>query len=412
MSTPVVFLSSTAEDLGPYRAAARLAAERAGFLIIGMESFEGRDERPLAVCQEKVAQADVVVAIVAHRYGWVPPDQPPASDGPGDRSITWLECEHAKSLSKEVLAFVVDEKLPWPPEHSDAHALATAFAKRAAPEQIAGAQRNVQRLGDFKQWLNEGTRPRFGSPEDLGAKVLHALTEWKERRRRTSPGEASGADVAVAAADPRKYLDAMAARTAYIDIRGLQVGSGKAHRFPIDDLYITLTTTAGADTSERQPPGAGRGTGSRRRAVADDDEKTLLLERPRPIALDEALRHERLVLVGDPGSGKTTFLHRVAHALCQTLRGDEPEAASRRLGFAERPFPILIRAGRSRRAREAASQRGPRGQSGRGRGAGLAPALPGRPERGRGLGSGRAVLPQSPGGGPMPGAARRLGRGA
>ena len=38
--------------------------------------------------------------------------------------------------------------------------------------------------------------------------------------------------------------------------------------------------------------------------------------------LHEALRAERLVIVGDPGSGKTTFLHRVAHALCQTLLGE------------------------------------------------------------------------------------------
>src|ERR1700675_1706767 len=122
MSVPTVVISSTAQDLVAYRAGARGAAERpgcraaarAGFRGLGMESFEGGDERPLSVCQEKVGQADVVVAIVAHRYGWVPPDQPPAPDGSRDRSITWLECEHAKALGKEVLAFAVEDRVAWP----------------------------------------------------------------------------------------------------------------------------------------------------------------------------------------------------------------------------------------------------------------------------------------------------------
>jgi hypothetical protein len=40
MSTPAVFISSTARDLAAYRAAARNAVERAGFRMIGMESFD------------------------------------------------------------------------------------------------------------------------------------------------------------------------------------------------------------------------------------------------------------------------------------------------------------------------------------------------------------------------------------
>jgi hypothetical protein len=81
--TPVVFISSTAADLRPHREAARDAALAATpeFGPRMMESFEGRgDNPPLGVCLEKVAEADVVVAIVAHRYGWEPPDQPGAPD--------------------------------------------------------------------------------------------------------------------------------------------------------------------------------------------------------------------------------------------------------------------------------------------------------------------------------------------
>jgi formylglycine-generating enzyme required for sulfatase activity len=341
VTTPAVFISSTAEDLGPYRTKAREAAERAGFRVIGMESFEGRDERPLVVCQEKIAQCDVVVAIVAHRYGWVPPDQPPAADGSQDKSITWLECEHAKSLGQEVLAFLVDDDAPWPASHVDGAAL----AKRAAPEELARVQRIVQRLGDFKEWLGEGTRPRFKGPEDLCTKVLHALEVWKTRRptRMRDGKDHSGA--AATLVDPRKYLDTLAARTAYIDIRGLQVGSGKAHRFPIDDLYITLTTATAEGRAPRERP---RYAGRSRTDTGGDTAKTgdvdgVGREGPRRVALHEALHHERLVIVGDPGSGKTTFLHRVAHALCQTYRGNEPDAASRRLGLDDRTLPVLVK---------------------------------------------------------------------
>ena len=54
--------------------------------------------------------------------------------------------------------------------------------------------------------------------------------------------------------------------------------------------------------------------------------------------LHQALRHDRLVVVGDPGSGKTTFLRRVAHTLCQTQLGDEPDAAQS--GWASRTAPF------------------------------------------------------------------------
>jgi hypothetical protein len=184
VSAPTVFISSTAEDLGPYRSKTREAAEQAGFRVIGMESFEGRDERPLDVCREKIAQSDVVVAIVAHRYGWVPPDQPLAADGSRDRSITWLECEHARSLGKEVLAFVVSDKVPWPPEHMDDRTLSVARRKRAAPEQIAAAQRDVDRLGDFKQWGDspiDASRANYdgnvGHPTPVGLYPLGATPE-------------------------------------------------------------------------------------------------------------------------------------------------------------------------------------------------------------------------------------------
>ena len=97
-----VFISSTSDDLREYPEAARNAALQAGFYPSMMEYFTASGARPpLAACLEKIDAADLVLAIVAHCYGWIPPDQP---EGPGgdDKIITWLECERAVSTKKEI----------------------------------------------------------------------------------------------------------------------------------------------------------------------------------------------------------------------------------------------------------------------------------------------------------------------
>jgi hypothetical protein len=45
--------------------------------------------------------------------------------------------------------------------------------------------------------------------------------------------------------DPTVYLRDLLEKTAHIDIRGLSVGTGKAHRFPIEELFISLTASGG-----------------------------------------------------------------------------------------------------------------------------------------------------------------------
>jgi hypothetical protein len=267
---PTVFISSTSEDLKPYREAARDAALRAGFRPDMMEYFiAGGTRPPLSECLAKVSASDVVVVLVAHRYGWKPSEPP----GDGSKSVTWLECEHAVNQGKEVLAFLVDEDHPWPPKLM---------------------QHDGRRIGKFKEWLvDRWLRERFTTPEDLRGKVESALREWRERR-----GESPTVQ-----GDPAKYLDSLRKETAFIDIRGLQVGTGKAYRFSIEDLYIPLTTAAGPIA---------------RRELAIRE----------PVRLEDALKHSRLVITGDPGAGKTTFLRHIAFKMC--------EAPTARL-------PILVR---------------------------------------------------------------------
>jgi formylglycine-generating enzyme required for sulfatase activity len=267
-----VFISSTTEDLEAYRTAARDAAILAGWHPVMMEYFTPQGKRkPYPACMREVDACEKVIAIVAHRYGWTPEDQP---DG-GKKSITWLECERAK----EVIAFVVDEDYSWPVEKKEAYRTAEAINNRTfTPALATEVVRNVAKLEEFKKWLSgNGFWRKFTTPDDLKAGVLHALM-----------GEKGGAG------DPSKYLGWLREQTAWIDIRGLQVGAGKAYRFPIQDLYIPLTAAGTSD-----------------------------------VALEKALTKKRVVIVGDPGSGKTTFLRHLAFEAC----------------VATIPFPILIRIG-------------------------------------------------------------------
>ena len=324
---PTVFISSTVDDLKPYREAARNAAIRAKFHPEMSEYFPASGAKPLDECLQKVSEADPVIVVVAHRYGWVPKDQPAKQY----KSITWLECERAAEEGKDVLAFLLDDESlehPWPAESREEYQIAKATLEgKATVKLFQETQRNVKQLGKFKSWLNNRSiRAKFTTPEDLRGKVEAALQKWKSkptRPRKRPRVERTGQD------DPIKYLEFLREETACIDIRGLGVGSGKAHSFPIEDLYIPLTTARTIEGRKGKPKS-----------------EEVHLGLPERVELHEALTNNRLVIIGDPGSGKTTFLRRIAFALCQTWLKEDEQAAESRLGIREQPFPVFISVGK------------------------------------------------------------------
>ena len=64
-----VFVSSTSEDLREYRIAAREAVLAVGLRPEMMEYFAAAGGGPLGECLGRVSPCDVVVVIVAERYG-------------------------------------------------------------------------------------------------------------------------------------------------------------------------------------------------------------------------------------------------------------------------------------------------------------------------------------------------------
>src|SRR2546423_15388354 len=67
-----VFLSSTALDLGAYRKVSDDTILRLSQQSAAMERFGPLPGMPVDECERLARESDVVVCIVAHRYGFVP----------------------------------------------------------------------------------------------------------------------------------------------------------------------------------------------------------------------------------------------------------------------------------------------------------------------------------------------------
>ena len=148
-----VYVSSTFIDLEAHRAALKSALEKARYDVECMEKYTAFDERPLARCLADVAATDVYVLLIAHRYGYRPPES-----NPNRRSITHLEYEEASRQHKPRLVFTVDHDHDWKPRWIDRHNEDAA--------DLAAFCAEVE--------TNHGVN-RFSTPDQLASLVLQAL---------------------------------------------------------------------------------------------------------------------------------------------------------------------------------------------------------------------------------------------
>ncbi len=163
-----VFLSSTATDMTACREKVRDTVLQLKQLPIGMETFTALPTTPAADCQREAADADVVIVLVAYRYGYVPSVE---LGGDGQRSITWLEVVAAKNAGKPVYAFLIDPNATWN-QPKDTDRLNTEPAEKHA--EILAA---IRSLNEFKADLQARcTFSTFTDAGDLAAKVATTLS--------------------------------------------------------------------------------------------------------------------------------------------------------------------------------------------------------------------------------------------
>jgi hypothetical protein len=164
-SIPRVFISSTGEDLEKYRQAVTEAVNTVGWDPVKSEQWAASSHRrPLDECLARVSACELVIVVVAERYGWEPEEQ---KDEPR-KSITWLECEQAVSEGKEVLAFFVGAP-GWPAEYREDYELIQKLqTSETTPELLQQTQYRMDRLAALKDWLRGlGIRRTVDKPREL-----------------------------------------------------------------------------------------------------------------------------------------------------------------------------------------------------------------------------------------------------
>jgi tetratricopeptide (TPR) repeat protein len=173
-----VFLSSTAQDLVAYRQVADDTILRLSQEAVVMERFGPLPGEPVAECERKARESDVVVCIVAHRFGFVPQK--------GRGSITQREVEAAKETGRHVLAFIVADDFPW--SEKKEQDILTDPSVLADPARVKEVVEGVAGLNAFKAWLRKTfVCDTFTTPDELGKKIAIALPKYIQPQTRHAP---------------------------------------------------------------------------------------------------------------------------------------------------------------------------------------------------------------------------------
>lgn len=171
-----IFVSSSFQDLQDYRLAAIRVLRQLGHEVVAMEDFVAASEVPLKQMLDKVERCELYVGVFAWRYGFVPKRSVSTGVDPADpkvpqaefgtTSITHYEFLHAKTKNIDRLAFLLDERVPWPPHLIDGFSVLDPTAPKDATA-IRQLRSDLQR---------DAVVAYFNNPNDLEARVSAAVT--------------------------------------------------------------------------------------------------------------------------------------------------------------------------------------------------------------------------------------------
>lgn len=140
-----VFISSTSEDLIPYRESAQRVLSRLEQTVKGMEFFGSSPLKPLQVCLKNVSECKIFIAIIGMRYGSI--------EESSGKSFT--QCEYEEAIRNDIptLIYIIGEDCPVLPKFVDTGEKAV-------------------KLEEFKNILRtKHTVSFFSSPEDFSIKL-------------------------------------------------------------------------------------------------------------------------------------------------------------------------------------------------------------------------------------------------
>ena len=164
--TRQVYLSSTMEDLGPFRTATAHALTKLGFLV--KDSYRASANPPVAQCLQDVADSDIYLGIFAGHYGSCP-------DGFDGKSITELEYRKAAELKKPCFIFIRDLKV------------LVGLESDAVKGDFEAAKKINALRGELQQPDSPHTPAFFTDSTDLALKVTQALQKVSAEAEFSAP---------------------------------------------------------------------------------------------------------------------------------------------------------------------------------------------------------------------------------
>jgi formylglycine-generating enzyme required for sulfatase activity len=308
-----VFLSSTFKDLVAYREAVYRAIQRMDdWRCVRMEDFGARDREADEFCQQKVAECHMFVGILGLLYGSI--------HKPSGLSYTEREYQAAVNASKPRLMFLTPETFPVPGnliEGTGKLRKQKAFRKRVSADRVLDAD-----------WT---------SPDQLATSVVTAIRNWEQEQVRQEPPLTKPAPPP-STPDQQlrdRYLHWLAKTCGRLVLRGIRSPDGSYIELNLDDIYVPLEAVEFLPQKERRPARPGKG---------EVEMQEHELPATRPLNLRDLLKvGPRIVVIGGPGSGKSTVLQHIAWTMATSLVDNRPDLARDRLGLSgPLPLPILV----------------------------------------------------------------------
>jgi HEAT repeat protein len=261
-----VFVSGTQTDLLREREVASRAIASVGLMQdIRCETTLSQSESPIDWIRSEITDCDIYVGIYSHRYGWVVP-------GLGI-SATEFEFNLANELGKPILVWI-----------------RTVRESEKALQDFEMQERFLRRVSDFSSGY---LRQEFDNSVELEALIAPALRDNIIRLFRSIAVPAAGLSRYQLL---QAYLEQLDASAPSNELNIVKAVERTVHRDPACDSGAQLQAFDGLE------PTANR--------LRDSESIFDALERER-----------RILLLGDPGAGKTTSLIRLSSDLAQRARG-------------------------------------------------------------------------------------------
>lgn len=253
-----------------------------------MEIFTASTKPVKEECLRLVKEADVFVGIIARKYGWEPD---------AEKSITEMEYDAAKASEIDCLMFKIDPALPVNIEH-DFDSSPDKWDKQ-------------KKLENFINRFSDDQMPALFKETTLYGVVIQSLTEWKEKKEQKPVVEEVSLNKQVKPTSKlNNSIEIYRKKVEALHCELPVAGFITQITVPIDIEDVFVPLHAMVDLRGFHENGSFPDASHAEEQLRDSDGG---LE----ISLLEAFyqtrkRNQRgIVILGDPGSGKTTHLKRL-----------------------------------------------------------------------------------------------------